>query len=788
MFPLGSSISGSQEASLFFNESQQQENRLNASLAQDKWDDFLDFLLPLSETERVAYLNRPIVRNSLNQVKEGITPLMLALAKDLEEVSVKLIASGAIELGFLDEKGESAFHIACSRGHLEAIKKIVELGIDPKLKNCHGFSGFYLAAQHNQPTVLAYLSQEFEWDVNQKEGCCETTALHSAALAGNLEATKQLLNLGANPMIISKDGGSCFYTAAQMGHVEVMKCLFITGKININQKETPLEVTALYIAAYCGRFEAVEKLLEWGADLTLTNIEGMSPFHAAIQMNQTKILGCLFNTGKINTNQRIGLSQLTALRVAINQGHLEIVQKLLEWGADPTLTDTKGLSAFYQAAQLGHVEILKCLFNTGKININQREGLFQITPLYIATKHAKVEAVKKLLEWGADPMLCNAFDQTSALSLTLVIIRFKDDSTSPYSQILAHFLDNQLQQISLLKTHLSAELLVQVLKRQINYWLHIENRFDYKHFYENCLNHSKLLFDFFKEEKYQAWEQSLLVKTDMDSNDLKDLQQLRLILSLQQDLLYHVQDKIAFEKRELTEKIETIQRKITGYQVKRFETLDGLEQKSDDLDIFCFLSEINIGNSLTVDGVQQSPFLDFDNHLGLTAEEISERLADRGLIEGKDFRLVGIDLTLKHLSSLFLSGHCAVNKISDHVKEKCEMLQHIDGQKFASLVQQFEQLRHQLTNAQAETMLDQDKKTLATNLFNLNRSLVIKLLKFLLREENQNHLFVLQNEWEKHYEEEPFALSTLMAGNHSPNWTVRDFYHLMHLDSKNERS
>lgn len=731
MLPLSSNTPGSQEGVLFFTDIQQQ-GRLNGSLAQDKWDDFIEFLTSVNEAERISYLSQLQVMNCLNQVKKGMTPLMLALTKDLENVSVNLISNGVIELDLCNEKGESAFHMACSRGHLEVVKKMIEQGVNVTLKNHLGLSAFFLAAWHNQPLVLEYLCQFCRLDINQKEGAQGLTALHVAVLRKHFETVEKLLDLGADPTTLSRMGASPFYIAANTNDVKILKCLK-TRQIDINQR-THCD-PALYTAAYLGHLEAVKKLLKWKADPTLTSQTGCSPFCAATQGN--------------------------------------------------------------------HVRIMKLLLHTGQVDIDRKEGPQEHTALHIATIAGNLEAIQKLLKWGANPTLYNV-DNITPLSLSLLVMFH--NNFEHRLQIPMSFLSHQMQQIDLLKGRFSIDrdFLLRILERQIDLCRDIKNGCDPNWlaivYGSNKLLQSyrtsfKMLFDFFKKKEYQKWEQALLVKTDasvaINLNDLQELNKLQQILSLQQTLLSYSSDEIAFSQDELNAKVESIQRKCAAYtyeQAQKFKTLEGLKQKSDNLDIFCFLSEINVGTGSTVDGIQQDPLLDFDNYLGLTAEELSEKLAVSGLLEGKDFRLVGIDLTLKHLSSLFLSEHCSTTIIKDHVKEKREMLQQIDAQHFASLIRKLEQLQeNQLTHVQEETMLNQDKKALATTLFNLNRKLVIKLLKFLLREENQNHLSVLQDEWEKHYGEEPFVLSTLMAGNHSPNWTVRDFYHSIHFASENEK-
>ena len=96
------------------------------------------------------------------------------------------------------------------------------------------------------------------------------------------------------------------------------------------------------------------------------------------------------------------IQQWTVLQLAALWNELEVVQGLLQAGADPNTKDSRwGLTALHVAVKCGHLEVVKALI-AAEANINQ-SGNDGETPLRSAAIHGKVEVVQALLEAGAEP-------------------------------------------------------------------------------------------------------------------------------------------------------------------------------------------------------------------------------------------------------------------------------------------------------------------------------------------------------------------------------------------------
>jgi ankyrin repeat protein len=98
----------------------------------------------------------------------------------------------------------------------------------------------------------------------------------------------------------------------------------------------------------------------------------------------------------------------TMLHLAAMKGNKEIVDFLLENGADPLTKDKFGATALHLAAITGHDNTVKSLTDSpeGRITINSQDNKGD-TALILAARKGHTDTVKILLERGANPSLTN---------------------------------------------------------------------------------------------------------------------------------------------------------------------------------------------------------------------------------------------------------------------------------------------------------------------------------------------------------------------------------------------
>lgn len=117
-----------------------------------------------------------------------------------------------------------------------------------------------------------------------------------------------------------------------------------------------LGMTALMRACRDGNFEAVVSLLDQGADLNLTNVDGNGALWLTCYANDARILCSLVAHGADLDHQNS--TGATALIYAASAGKTEMVSLLLEAGANPALTTQDDFSALDLAANRTILKLL----------------------------------------------------------------------------------------------------------------------------------------------------------------------------------------------------------------------------------------------------------------------------------------------------------------------------------------------------------------------------------------------------------------------------------------------
>ena len=150
-------------------------------------------------------------------------------------------------------------------------------------------------------------------------------------------------------------------------------------------------------AAYSNNLTEVERLLELGADINLaSNEDDNAPIIAAAQKGHIELVQYLIDEGAdVNRRNSIGES---ALYVAGIAGHKDIVRLLLNNGADPNVMTMTG-PLLYQLAFQNNIELTEILLEQGA-NVNIKGGEYPV-PISLAIRDGNKEVLKLLLEKGA---------------------------------------------------------------------------------------------------------------------------------------------------------------------------------------------------------------------------------------------------------------------------------------------------------------------------------------------------------------------------------------------------
>ena len=194
-----------------------------------------------------------------------------------------------------------------------------------------------------------------------------------------------------------------FLDGAKDGEVVVVKLFLIAGmsaEVRNDAGETPLLLASRYDHAQVAR-----ALLSSGADVNARDKRGFTPLMRAVLNGSVETVKTVMefkpDLNAQTTDPDPNTSGSTALMYAVAKDRKEIVDMLLDAGADINESDVNVGPALTWAAYYDREELVADLLERGADpNVSNSVGG---TPLIVAATKGSTRIVRQLLEHGADP-------------------------------------------------------------------------------------------------------------------------------------------------------------------------------------------------------------------------------------------------------------------------------------------------------------------------------------------------------------------------------------------------
>ena len=174
-----------------------------------------------------------------------------------------------------------------------------------------------------------------------------------------------------------------------------------------------------YCSAFAGSYDdffnaiqrdeaaVVRRLLERGFDPNTVNSKGDYGLILALRERSHNVIGALLESPLTRVEVRTAQDE-SPLMLAALRGHFELCKKLIARDAD---VNKPGWTPLHYAATGGHLAIIRLLLdNYAYIDAAAPNGS---TPLMMAAKYGTDDAVKMLLDAGADAALKNMLGLTA---------------------------------------------------------------------------------------------------------------------------------------------------------------------------------------------------------------------------------------------------------------------------------------------------------------------------------------------------------------------------------------
>ena len=292
----------------------------------------------------------------------------------------KMLKMDWIEYQMIKKEAEDANNIAvaASSGNWDKVERMIYYSADVNVHNRDGATALMFACAYEKKEIIELLIEEGA-DVNAQDDD-EDTALGSSIRTGNIEIIKLLIKNGADVNLPNNFGLTPLFLASKFDKNEIVELLIKNGA-DINVQDIT-GVSALKSACINKRYKMVRFLIENGADVDLRSHHGNAPIISSLIHNHLEIAKLLYtyidvskytNTEKLmicsyvgdfdkvkelvldeKTDPNASVNGYTALMGAVNAENMEIIDFLIEEGADPNVkNDTFGMSANDYAEKKG---------------------------------------------------------------------------------------------------------------------------------------------------------------------------------------------------------------------------------------------------------------------------------------------------------------------------------------------------------------------------------------------------------------------------------------------------
>ncbi|MEE2635734.1 MAG: ankyrin repeat domain-containing protein [Acidobacteriota bacterium] len=357
---------------------------------------------------------------------------------------------------------EPSVTAAVRSGDLAAVQDLLAAAVDVNEPTADGTTALHWAVHRDDPALVELLLDAgAEVSVVNRYG---VMPLMLAVSNGHAGIVDRLLRAGADSEAAMPGGETALMAAARTGAPGVVRILLESGA-NQNVTEQAGQIPLMWAAAH-NNADAIELLVTRGADVhARTPVQdptpsrsyfssppatGFTPLLFAVRGGQLDATRVLLDAGA-NVNDTLSDGQ-SALVVAVANANWELANYLLDRGADPTLAGagwnalhqtvrtrrpnpSGGLAGPIPTGRVDSIDVVRKLIAHGVdvdtrmtrngMKDGQRSRLNRLgaTAFFLAAKNTDVEAMRVLIDAGADAAITSA-DGTTPLMVAAGVAIF----------------------------------------------------------------------------------------------------------------------------------------------------------------------------------------------------------------------------------------------------------------------------------------------------------------------------------------------------------------------------
>ncbi|MCK5155253.1 MAG: ankyrin repeat domain-containing protein, partial [Spirochaetales bacterium] len=363
------------------------------------------------------------------------TPIHTAVEYGNLEILELLILSG-VDVDARNGSSSTPLHLAISKiGKKEIVEYLLDNGADIDSRNVYGDTALHIAVDPGVSSDFVELLLLRGADPNSRDKTGNTPIMLALA-QNNRPAVELLLNNDADLYAKNYNEITPLIRSLMKG-IDVISWFYSP---EINQTVDAYGNTPLHTAINNGAMlDVIEFIINSGADLDKKNFLGDTALHSSVEVSYADAAALLVqygadpflsnNRGKapavLAFDQGIDFTSMlitpdnllladtsgnTPIHMAVQWDYPEIVSYLIEQGANINVHNFEGFTPIHYAVKNNSIKICQVLMNNGAL-INARDS-YSNTPLHTAISWESVQAAKFLLLRGANVHLRNLSGNT----------------------------------------------------------------------------------------------------------------------------------------------------------------------------------------------------------------------------------------------------------------------------------------------------------------------------------------------------------------------------------------
>ena len=345
------------------------------------------------------------------QNSSGSTPLHLSVGKNYESL-VRLFLEHNADVNTQNSDGYTPLRQAAKSGNENLVRLFLERNARVNIQDKDGHTPLHKAVINGKENLVRlFLEHHADANIQDKDG---HTPLHKAVINGKENLVRLFLEHHADANIPNKHGETQLLSSFKLGHENLIR-LLVEHNADVNIPDNDgYKLLQRYVMG--GDENLIRFLIEHNADVNIQNKDGYTLLHRLVIKNdENRCRWLLEHNADANIQDNNGY---TPLHRAVVSGAVNLIELLLEHKADVNIQHKFGFTPLHLSARFSHKdcnEIIDLLLQYGVQNIDIRDVEGR-TPLQMAVRCGNAQAVKKLVDLGADVSLVKT-DKKDAVEL-----------------------------------------------------------------------------------------------------------------------------------------------------------------------------------------------------------------------------------------------------------------------------------------------------------------------------------------------------------------------------------